>query len=112
MPRDVSRVVLIGAIVGSMVIYGAIAASQRRWVSTVAAAVVAVLLGCSHPRARFAAYIFFSALAVRGAVTGMWALPLYGGIVLAAMQTPAARRAWPRLARGRLLGGDGRMRRS
>jgi hypothetical protein len=104
-PRDVSRVVLVGAIVGSMVIYGAIAASQRRWVSTVAAAVVAVLLACSHRRARFAAYIFFSALAVRGTVTGVWALPLYGGIVLAAMQTAAARRAWPRLARGRLLRG-------
>lgn len=112
MSRDVTRSVLVGAIVISVVAYAAIAASQHRWVATLAASVMAVLLGTSHRRARFAAYIFFTALAVRGAVTGMWALPLYGGIVLATMQTAPARRAWPRLARGRLLGGDGRMRRS
>lgn len=112
MPRDVTRSVVVGAIVGSVVGYAAIAAYQQRWVSTLAASVVAGLLGWSHRRARFAAYIFFTALALRGAVTGVWALPIYGGIVLAAMQTAPARRAWPRLVRGRLLGGDGRMRRS
>jgi hypothetical protein len=111
-PRDVARSVVVGAIVGSTATYAAIAAYQQRWPSTVAASVVAALLGWSHRRARFAAYIFFTALALRGALTGVWALPVYGGIVLAAMQTAPARRAWPRLVRGRLLGGDGRMRRS
>ena len=105
MPRDLSRSVVAGAIVGSLVTYAGIAAYQQRWGSTAAAAVVAGLLAVSHRRARFAAYVFFTALALRGAVTGVWALPLYGGIVLAAMQTPPARRAWPRLVRGRLLGG-------
>ena len=105
MPRDVSRSVVAGAIVGSVVTYTAIAAYQQRWASAAAAAVVAALLALSHRRARFAAYIFLTALALRGAVTGVWALTVYGGIVLAAMQTPPARRAWPRLVRGRLLGG-------
>jgi hypothetical protein len=111
-PCDVARSAVVGLIVGSVVAYSAIAAYQQRWASTVAAAVVAVLLGSFHRRARFAAYIFFTALGLRGALTGMWALPLYGGILLAAMQTPAARRAWPRLVPGRLRGGDDRMRRS
>lgn len=92
--------------------YAGVVAREQRWGSALAAVIVAGLLLASHRRARFAAYVFFTALAVRGALTGVWALPVYAGIALAAMQTPAARRAWPRLVRGRLLGRDDRMRRS
>lgn len=97
-------------VVASVVVYAAIGAYQHRWASMLAASVVAALLARSHRRARFAAYVFFTAVAIRGAVAGIWALPVYAGLVLAAMQTEPARRAWPRLTRGRLLGGDGRMR--
>lgn len=96
----------------SLLVYAAAAARQQRWGSALAAVIVAALLARGHRRARFAAYVFFSALAVRGAVIGTWALPLYAGIALAAMQAPAARRAWPRLVPGRRRGGDDRMRRS
>jgi len=92
--------------------YAAVAVRQQRWGSAVAAVIVAALLARCHRRARFAAYVFFSALAVRGAIVGLWALPVYAGMALAAMQSPAARRAWPRLVPGRVRGGDDRMRRS
>jgi hypothetical protein len=49
-------------------------------------------------------------LAVRAAVTGEGALAAYAVVALASMQTAGARRAWPRLAPGRLRGGDDRMR--
>ena len=112
MAPDPARSVVVWAVAGSLLAYAGIAARERRWGSALAAALVAALLWCSHRRARFAAYVFLTALAIRGALAGVWALAVYAAIVLAAMQTPAARRAWPRLVRGRLLGGDGRMRRS
>ena len=109
---DLPRAALVWGIVGSLVVYAAVAVHQQRWPSVAAAAIVAVLLAWSHRRARFAAYVFFTAVAIRGALTGIWALPLYAAAVVIAMQTAPARRAWPRLLRGRLFGGDGRMRRS
>ena len=112
MARDAARCLVVWSLGGSLLIYAAVAVRQQRWGSALAAVIVAALLARCHRRARFAAYVFFSALAVRGAVVGMWALPLYAGIALAAMQAPAARRAWPRLVPGRLRGGDDRMRRS
>ena len=112
MAGDVARATVVSVVVGSLIAYAAVGAYQHRWPSMVAASGVAVLLWCSHRRARFAAYIFFTAAAIRGVVAGAWVLPLYAGIVLALMQTAAARRAWPRLVRGRLREGDDRMRRS
>lgn len=94
----------------SLVAYAAVAATRQWWPSAVAAPIVAALLWRRHPRARFAAYIFFTVLAIRGAVTGVWALPVYAAAAVALMQTAAARRAWPRLVAGRLRGPDDRMR--
>jgi hypothetical protein len=110
--RDLERSIVVGAVAGSLVVYAAIAAHTRLWGSALAACIVAALLWWAHPRARFAAYVFLTALAVRGAFAGTWALVAYAALALLAMQTAAARRAWPRLVRGRLLGGDDRMRRS
>lgn len=112
MPRDVARSVVVCTIAASLLIYAIVAGRQAQWGSALAAVIVAGLLAASHRRARFAAYVFLTALAVRGVLAGVWALPVYAGITLVAMQTGPARRAWPRLVRGRLLGGDDRMRRS
>jgi hypothetical protein len=102
--------VVVWAIVASLVVYAVIAAGQHWWPSAVVAPVVAGLLWHRHPRARFATYIFLTVLAIRGAVSGVWALPLYAGVTVALMQTLGARRAWPRLVAGRLRGADDRMR--
>jgi hypothetical protein len=87
---------------GSLVVYAAFALGVRQsWVSGFVAPVVAVLLWNRHPRARFAAYVFFSVLGARGALAEVWALPAYALAALALMQTPPALRAWPRLTLGR-----------
>jgi hypothetical protein len=91
---------------GSLVVYTLVAAAQRWWPSAVIAPILATLLWTAHRRARFSAYVFFSVMAARGALTTHWALSAYALAAIALMQTPAARRAWPRLTRG----GD-RMRR-
>ena len=92
--------------------YAGLAAAQRWWFSAIAASVVALLLWRRHPRARFAAYVFFTALALRLAATGVWALAVYPVIAVGFMQTAAARRLWPPIAPGwRREPGD-RMRRS
>jgi hypothetical protein len=77
---------------------------RHSWISAGAGALVALLLWRRVPRARFAAYIFFSAMAIRSALTAAW--PTLGFAVLAvlALQTPAARGAWPRLRPGRVRG--------
>jgi len=87
------------------VAYAAAALAWRHsWISAIAAVLVAAFLGARHSRARFAAYIFFSAMAIRGALTAAWpALAFAVGAVLL-MQTPAARAAWPRLRPGRVRG--------
>jgi hypothetical protein len=93
---------VVVALAGSLVIYAAVALGVRQsWLSGFAAPVVAALLWHRHPRARFAAYVFFTVLAARGALTDVWALPAYALAAVGLMQTPAALRAWPRLAPGR-----------
>ena len=88
-------------LVGGLLVYAALALTAHRWVSGLAAPVVAALLWGRHRRARFSAYLFFSALALRGLVTGSWALVIFAGAAVLVLQTPAARRAWPRLIAGR-----------
>ena len=95
----VERLVVV-AVVGGLVVYAALALAAHRFLSGLAAPVVAALLAMGHPRARFSAYIFFSALAVRGLVAGAWPLALFAGAGIVVLQTPPARRAWPRIAAG------------
>jgi hypothetical protein len=96
-------------------VYAAVAVALRWWPSAVVALAVAVMLWRRLPRARFAAYVFFSVLAARGALTGVWGLTVFGLAAIALLQTPVATRAWPRVRPGRLRGGgpppDDRMRR-
>lgn len=81
--------------------YAALALAAHHFITGLAALVVAALLAIRHPRARFSAYVFFSALAVRGLVAGAWPLALFAGAGILVLQTSPARRAWPRLAVGR-----------
>jgi hypothetical protein len=60
--------------------------------STFVAAVVAGLLWIGHRRARFAAYIFFSVVAVRGGLARDWLPVLLAAGAVGLLQTPAARR--------------------
>lgn len=77
-------------------------AAGPRWISALAALLVALLLGRRHPRARFAAYIFLSAVGARGVLTGQWAPVLFAAALVLALQTAAAQALWPRLRpRGR-----------
>ena len=99
--RDVPtlrRPLVAFVLAGSLLVYAAIAlAATRGWVSGLAAPAVAGLLWWSHRRARFSAYIFFSAVAGHGLVTRSWPSVLFAAAALALMQLPSARRAWPRL---------------
>lgn len=72
----------------------------HRWPSAVAALIVAALLWRRHPRARFSAYILFSVMAARAALTGDWRVFALAVAAIVVMQTPAAAPAWPRLRRG------------
>jgi hypothetical protein len=67
------------------------------------APLLAWLLWRRHPRARFAAYVFFSVMTARALFVGWWPLALLAIAAIGALQLPAARRAWPRLTRGRPL---------
>jgi hypothetical protein len=102
MPAGSSRGerVVVVALVGGLVAYAVLALMAHRFVSGLAAPLVAVLLAIRHPRARFAAYVFFSALTIRGIVAGAWMLVLFAGAGILVLQAPAARRAWPRLVPG------------
>jgi hypothetical protein len=97
MPAE--RVVVV-AMAGGLVVYAVIALAAHRWISGLVAPGVAALLAWRHPRARFSAYVFFSALAFRGLVAGSWPLALFASAGIVALQTPPARRAWPRLVAG------------
>ena len=97
---------VVVALVASLLVYAAIAVTRRWWPSAAVAPVLAVLLWRRHRRARFTAYVFFSVLAARGALTGVWALPAYALAAVGLLQTPAARAAWPRLQPGRVRGGS------
>ena len=105
-PRPSLAVVVL---VTSLLVYPGVAITRHWWPSAVAAPLVAALLWRRHRRARFSAYVFFSVLAARGAITHVWALPLYALAAVGLMQTSAARVAWPRLTPGRTP--DDRMRR-
>ena len=94
------RAVLI-VLAGGLLVYALLALLGHRFISGLVAPVVAALLAWRHPRARFSAYVFFSALVFRGLVAGLWPLALFGGAGIVALQTPPARRVWPRLAPGR-----------
>ena len=94
------RVVIV-ALVGTLLVYAAWALVERHWVSGLAAPVVAVLLAMRHSRARFSAYVLFSVLALRGLVGGVWPLVALAVAGILVLQTPPARRAWPRLTGGR-----------
>lgn len=96
-PRD--RVIVVALLVG-LVAYAVVALLARRWVTGLAAPIVAVLLAVRHPRARFSAYVFLSVVALRGLVAGAWPLVAFGCAGVLVLQTPAARRAWPRLVAG------------
>ena len=93
-----------GAFVASLLVYAVVAAIRHWWPSAVMAPLLAVLLWQRHGRARFAAYVFFSVMAVRGLVTGVWGLPVYALAAVGLLQTPAACAAWPRLRPGRVRG--------
>ena len=88
---------------GSLLLYAIVAVLVARWwISGVVAPLVAVLLWIRHPRARFAAYIFFTVMAVRGLVRGAWLVVLFALAAVILMQTPAACREWPRLRGDRM----------
>jgi hypothetical protein len=88
------------AVTGGLLVYAVLALVAHRWISGLVAPLVAVLLAVRHPRARFTAYVFFSALAARGLMAAAWPLVVFAGVGILALQTPAARRAWPRLVAG------------
>ena len=91
---------MVVAVVGGLLVYAALALAAHRWISGLAAPLVAALLAIRHPRARFSAYMFFSALVVRGLVAGAWPLAVFAGAGILVLQTSPARRAWPRLVAG------------
>ena len=95
--RSVIGAILAVALLG----YAGVALGWTRWwISGAAAPGIAWLLWFRHPRARFAAYLFFSAVALRGLATRAWASVLFAAIAIAVMQLPSARQEWPRLRPG------------
>ena len=110
-----SSLVVVVALVASLLVYAGVAVARHWWPSAIVAALVAALLWRRHRRARFTAYVFFSVLAARGVLTGVWPLPVYALAAVGLLQTTAARAAWPRLtprrrARGEATAPDDRMR--
>ena len=89
------------AMVGGLVVYAGLALLAHRWLSGLVAPLVAVLLARRHPRARFAAYVFFSALGLRSLIAGAWPLAVFAAAGIVVLRTPPAGRAWPRLVPGR-----------
>jgi hypothetical protein len=97
-PSDPAERRVLVLLVLSLAVSATVAvAAEMWWLSGTAALEVAALLAARHARARFAAYILLSALAVRAGLAGRWGLAALsvGGILL--LQTPAAGRLWPRL---------------
>ena len=87
----------------ALVVYAAIALFLGWWPSAIAAPIVAWLMWQRHPRARFAAYVIFSAMLARALVGVTWPLAVFALSAIGVLQLPAARRAWPRLTRWRAL---------
>ena len=89
------------AVAAVLLAYTAGALAKSWWPSACVAPILAWLLWRRHRRARFAAYIFFSVMTARAAITRSWPLALFALAAIAVLQLPASRRAWPRLTRGR-----------
>lgn len=85
--------------------------AQGAWVSAAAALLVAWWLWRRHRRARFAAYVFFSVVAVRGALTARWPTLAFAVAAVLLLQTPPALALWPRVRPGWRRGPGDRMRR-
>jgi hypothetical protein len=83
--------------------YCVVALAHGWWLSAGGAPIVAWLMWRRHRRARFAAYIFFSALAARSVLIESWPLGVFALVAVVLLQLPAARRAWPRLTPGQPL---------
>src|SRR5712692_4707019 len=99
--RVIAERMMVVAMAGGLVLYAALALLAHRWISGLVAPLVAALMVARHPRASFSAYVFLSALALRGLIAGAWPLALFGGAAIVVMQMPPAVRAWPRVAAGR-----------
>ena len=98
---DPERPVVVPLLAVVLLVYACLALGWMGWwISGVAAPGIATLLWHRHPRARFAAYVFFSAVALRGLATRSWASALFAALAVALMQLPSARRVWPRLRPG------------
>ena len=106
----VSRVV-VHVIPLSLLAYAVVALAGGWWLSGLAAPLVAWLLWTRHARARFAAYVLLTVVAVRALVAGPWWLAAYAMAVILVLQAPGARRAWPRLRPGFAPGPGDRMSR-
>jgi hypothetical protein len=92
---------VVGLLPVACLAYAATALAWRHsWISAAAGVVVAWFLWRRLPRARFAAYIFFSAMAIRSVLTAAWPTLAFAAVAVLALQTAAARAAWPRLRPG------------
>jgi hypothetical protein len=81
----------------ALLVYAGASLVVGRWLAALAAAVVATLLWRRHRRARFAAYVLFTAMAMRGIVQGAWPALAFAVAAIAVLQIPSARATWPRL---------------
>jgi hypothetical protein len=91
----------------ALLVYAALAlAVAHWWLSGLAAPVVAWLLWRRHPRARFAAYVLLSVVALRGLVTRDWVVVGVAAGAIALLQLPSAARVWPRLRPGAIRAGS------
>ena len=89
----------------TLLVYALVAALVlHRRISAAAALFVGILLWRRHRRARFSAYVFLSAVAVRGVLTHVWPLAAGAAAAIALLQLPAARRAWPSVTSARFNG--------
>jgi len=98
--RGTGEHVITVTLIAGLLVYAAYAVLVHRWVSAVAAPLVAALLAFRHPRARFSAYVLFSAVALHGLVVRAWPLVACAVAGVLVLQTAPARRAWPRLRPG------------
>lgn len=96
-----ARPVVVPILAVALLAYAGVALGWTRWwISGTAAPGIAWLLWSRHRRARFAAYVFFSAVTLRGLATRSWTSVLFAAIGIALLQLPSARRVWPRLRPG------------
>jgi hypothetical protein len=100
-PARSTRPLIVVILALALLVYAALGVIlAHRWLAPAAALLVAVLLWQRHRRARFSAYVLFSAMGARALITGAWPALLFAAGAVALLQTPAARQAWPRLKAG------------